>query len=448
MTEFCVSVICFKCFYYCLTYFDKKMYKALCLLFLAAVQCQDINNGDLNSVISQIFGKNPNANTGNKSGGNSQPPVIVKESSTIVPLININPSNPKDLSCTMDDGTVGECVSYYLCNGNNSIIDDGVGIIDIRVRDGPCESYIDTCCGLGDKRPVENPLKPIPEPKREGCGWRNPKGADLRTTGETEGETKFGEFPWMVAILRLEPIDENSPDSQKLNVYIGGGSLIHPSVVLTAAHDVVTPRSYRVRAGEWDTQSTKEIHPFQDRDVTSMAIHQDFNKGNLFYDIALLFLDKPMDLAPNVGVACLPTAKQVTLAGTRCFATGWGKDKFEKDGRYQVIMKKIELPVVDRDTCQTALRRTRLGRHFQLHSSFMCAGGEAGKDTCRGDGGSPLSCPIQYEENRYMQSGIVAWGIGCGENGIPGVYVDVGNLREWIDDKVSGKGYLVSTYTY
>ena len=47
-----------------------------------------------------------------------------------------------------------------------------------------------------------------------------------------------------------------------------------------------------------------------------------------------------------------------------------------------------------------------------------------------------------------MQSGIVAWGIGCGDDGTPGVYVDVARLRGWIDDKVAGHGYDPNTYTY
>lgn len=38
--------------------------------------------------------------------------------------------------------------------------------------------------------------------QREGCGWRNPKGVDIRTTGDVDGETKFAEFPWMCAILK------------------------------------------------------------------------------------------------------------------------------------------------------------------------------------------------------------------------------------------------------
>lgn len=43
------------------------------------------------------------------------------------------------------------------------------------------------------------------------------------------------------------------------------------------------------------------------------------------------------------------------------------------------------------------------------------AGGEPGKDTCKGDGGSPLVCPIPGRVDRYYQSGIVAWGIGCAD---------------------------------
>merc|ERR1712107_625531 len=57
---------------------------------------------------------------------------------------------------------------------------------------------------------------------------------------------------------------------------------------------------------------------------------------------------------------------------------------------------------------------TRLGRRFKLDSSFVCAGGE-GKDTCTGDGGSPLVCPSSYDPDTYEQVGIVAWGIGCGD---------------------------------
>merc|ERR1711974_410434 len=73
----------------------------------------------------------------------------------------------------------------------------------------------------------------------------------------------------------------------------------------------------------------------------------------------------------------------------------------------------------------------------KLDKSFLCAGGVDGKDTCRGDGGSPLVCPSQSDPNTYIQAGIVAWGIGCGEDGTPGVYADVSQAVCWIDQTVS-----------
>lgn len=56
----------------------------------------------------------------------------------------------------------------------------------------------------------------------------------------------------------------------------------------------------------------------------------------------------------------------------------------EEIAQYPVsILKKVEVPIVPREKCIKALRTTRLGPIFKLHESFICAGGEEGKDTCR-----------------------------------------------------------------
>merc|ERR1711944_339037 len=116
-----------------------------------------------------------------------------------------------------------------------------------------------------------------------------------------------------------------------------------------------------------------------------------------------------------------------------CFATGWGKDQFGAAGNYQVVLKEIDLPVVGHDQCEASLRTTRLGKRFQLDDSFICAGGVDGKDTCKGDGGSPLVCQSKFDPTSYVQAGIVAWGIGCGEDNTPGVYASVSKGVCWID---------------
>jgi secreted trypsin-like serine protease len=180
--------------------------------------------------------------------------------------------------------------------------------------------------------------------------------------------------------------------------------------VLTAAHCVNNKLAteLKIRAGEWDTQTKRELYAHQDRDVSSFVMHEQFSKGSLANDIALVFLGQPVELTPSVATACLPP-QNYNFENLRCTASGWGKDIFGKEGKYQVILKKIELPIVPNPQCQAAFRTTRLGVRFNLHESFICAGGEKGKDTCRGDGGSPLVCPISGTPDRYYQAGIVAW---------------------------------------
>lgn len=384
---------------------------------LSFVAAQEGDN--LDSIISSIFTKPTDA-----------PATENKNSET---GINLQP--------TATGGSC-ECVPYYLCN-NNTIIRDGYGVIDIRIDDGPCD-YLSVCCNVPDK--VTEPITPPPNVnKPKGCGVRNPDGVGFRIKGDKDNEAQFGEFPWMVAVLREEAVEANP---QKLLVYQCGASLIHPQAVLTSAHCVAgKDKQYKIRAGEWDTQTKNELFAHQDRDVKTIIIHPEYYSGALFYDFAVLILNSPLDVAENVDTVCLPEQGMV-FENSRCFASGWGKDVFGKEGKYQVILKKIDLPIVPRPTCQEHLRTTRLGKHFELHKTFICAGGEVGKDTCKGDGGSPLVCPLAGHPGKYVQAGIVAWGIGCGENQVPGVYANVAEVRNWIDEQVAAHSIEKSYYTY
>ncbi|TRY79580.1 hypothetical protein TCAL_08948 [Tigriopus californicus] len=179
----------------------------------------------------------------------------------------------------------------------------------------------------------------------------------------------------------------------------------------------------RVRCGEWDTQQTIEPLPHEDRDVRYSSIHPAFNNASLHNDFALLHLEKPFELAPHIDVMCLPTEGRSGYTKAGCIATGWGKDQFGIQGKYQVVPKQIILDLVSNGDCEDTLRSTRLGQSFILDKSFICAGGQEGQDTCKGDGGGPLVCPM--DDGSYVQTGIVAWGIDCGKNGIPGVYANV-----------------------
>ncbi|KAJ3667050.1 hypothetical protein Zmor_002459 [Zophobas morio] len=330
-----------------------------------------------------------------------------------------------------------ECVPYYLCD-NGTINTNGENVIDIRIREDDC-TYLEICCQAKDV--LEEPSIRAPDiPKKKACGYRNPDGVGYRISGDFDNEAQFGEFPWVTAILHKGPNDVK-------HAYKCGGTLIHPQVVLTTAHCIANGNSFVVRVGEWDTKTTQEFLKHQERKVVSAVLHRDYKPRLLHNDMALLFLESPVNLTEHINVACLPPKDSVVLS-SECFVSGWGKDKFESDGVYQNILKKIELPVVERGKCQRDFRKTRLGRHFALHRSFMCAGGQEGKDACTGDGGAPLVCPIPDQEDRYQVVGMVAWGIGCGTEGVPGAYADVAYLRNWVDEQMNKRKYGVDSYRF
>lgn len=134
--------------------------------------------------------------------------------------------------------------------------------------------------------------------------------------------------------------------------------------------------------GEWDASSTTEPIPAEDVAIANVYIHPNFNPNNLYNDVAILKLATPVSLTSKstVGTICLPTTAYV---GQRCFVAGWGKNDFGPTGAYQAIQREVDIPVIANGACQTALRATRLGASFVLNNdSFICAGGEAGKDAC------------------------------------------------------------------
>lgn len=272
------------------------------------------------------------------------------------------------------------------------------------------------------------------------CGTRQTMGItgrvqNLQPAPGSETSAEFGEFPAHAAILkRVGPGD---------SLFVCSAALVSNMWLATAAHCVRRQRAeeLKVRLGEWDVNRDDEFYPYVELNIREIIIHPDFQASSLVNDLALLRLDSAIDpqQMPHIAPACLATPDE-TFAQQRCWLAGWGKDAFGQQGTFQNVLKKVDLPVINRQECENALRhQTKLGRYFRLHASALCAGGERGKDACEGDGGAGLYCS-EPESGLTKLAGLVSWGIGCGQRGVPGVYTNVAAFYNWIESIVANSG--------
>lgn len=346
------------------------------------------------------------------------------------------------------------CVPYYLCIGNMVIL-NGTDLFEWRMETTPYRPNYDEnnacsdtelpCCAdniYSVLRNSEDDINNIPEfisqyfNKEQNingivgqCGYQFHQNRKISARAVQGADTIPMEFPWMVGVFtRMQ--------TGKLQ-YIGGASIIHKNVILSAAHFLYNfkPEELVIRVGVHDIlRKPNENDEYQQRSVSRLIIHEGLYAPGLINDIALIVIGEPLKWNRFVNPICLPSQNQHTPPQSKCMASGWGKDGYGRLGTYQRQLKKIDLTIVQNEACQRLLRSTRLGPYYRVDNSLLCAGG-LGRDTCKGDGGSPLVCEMAQVKNRYYQCGIVAGGIGCGGQ-LPAMYVNVAHFTNWIKQQM------------
>ncbi|XP_065357948.1 serine proteinase stubble [Calliphora vicina] len=248
------------------------------------------------------------------------------------------------------------------------------------------------------------------------CGLKSAENPDQeRIVGGTNASPH--EFPWITVLF-------------KSGKQFCGGSLITNNHILTAAHCVARMTSWDVAAltahlGDYNIRTDFEVKHITRR-IKRLVRHKGFDFSTLHNDVAILTLNEPVQYTKEIQPICLPTS---TAQQTRSYSghigtvAGWGS--LRENGPQPSILQKVQIPIWTNTECAQKYGRAAPAG---IIDSMICAG-QAAKDSCSGDSGGPL---IVNEGGRYIQVGIVSWGIGCGKGQYPGVYTRVTSLLPWI----------------
>ncbi|XP_058449125.1 melanization protease 1-like [Malaya genurostris] len=354
----------------------------------------------------------------------------------VVVFRDINAQQP--VYCRTPTNERGQCVLLSECSFVQRILNQAVLFKDDLkyVQASQCGGHngsIRVCCANPAvvSSSVGQPVKTKTGkllPAAPACGVQY---SDRIVGGERTGIT---DFPWTA---RIQHYDERHSDY----AFHCGGSLINRRYVLTAAHCISgIPASWTisaVRLGEWDVFTDPECKngdddcydPVQDIKVEKAIVHEKFINTRLqvHNDIALLRMVREARLSQTVAPICLPLDERFAkrrYEGLRMLVAGWGQTELEGSSRYKLV---VGVNGVSEQHC----RRQYLTAN--INDKQICAGEEAGKDSCKGDSGGPLmDVVVVGSEVVHYIAGVVSFGKQCGMKGVPGVYTKVNRFSDWI----------------
>jgi len=269
------------------------------------------------------------------------------------------------------------------------------------------------------------------------CGVKPDRAPQSRVIGGRP--TEVNAYPWMALLIKR---DQPEPGC--------GGAVINSKWVATAAHcvlyegHVMNAWDLKVLLGEhsWDTWEETDLTKIFN--VERIEVHRDQNgrpwREGSGVDLALLQVEGEIDLDVFTPL-CLPPSK-LDVRGQSIILTGWGRLNCPNPlinpscygGVRAITLQEIELPVIDDQTCRSAMDRYKPGHSAD---AVLCWGGEEGRTGCFGDSGSPL---ISKKHGHYFLVGSVNGGIkhGCGQPGNYGVAFETASYRQWYLDTASG----------
>ncbi|XP_017338215.1 neurotrypsin [Ictalurus punctatus] len=280
----------------------------------------------------------------------------------------------------------------------------------------------------------------VPEPEADiaivgthTCGMRG--GAERRSKRIVGGKKSLkGDWPWQASLW----LRSQSRGSQPLC----GATLINSCWILTAAHCFKRFGSdasrYVVKLGDYHTEEQDDFERVLTLD--HVEVHKKYSSESWEHDVALIRLKgaegKCVSFNPHTNAACLPApGSKWGKRPASCVITGWGMS----DTNRPHTLLQAWVPLLPSWQC-----RKRYGERFTSHS-MLCAGSmtpdpHQHADSCQGDSGGPLVC--QGESGRWVLTGVISWGQGCGDPSYPGVYARVSRYLPWIEQVTHSRAPL------
>merc|ERR1712008_309914 len=186
--------------------------------------------------------------------------------------------------------------------------------------------------------------------------------------------------------------------------------------VVTAAHklkNVQQNELLKIRVGEYDASGFYPPETAQREEYTIVRLlkHPQFSAGRLSNDIAILYTDRDINLnKPNVNTACLPSCRDQfghqfnNGTGLRCWVAGWGKN--EVDGSFQFLQHKVDLPLVENNSCNNKLKNALNAQRWK----WQQVQSEPERDLCGRPGGE--GCLYRRRRQSPCLPGTV-WQMDC-----------------------------------
>merc|ERR1712088_106383 len=228
---------------------------------------------------------------------------------------------------------------------------------------------------------------------------KNPQRGSGRIVGGSEATPNS--YPHLVFLL----ID---------SLYVCGGNIFNENTIIPAAHCADGANRIQITAGAHD-QTANE--PSQQVVISTSHIeHPDWNSFTLSGDVAILYLDSPLEFSDEIDSISL--AQSEPAVGEDVNMAGWGK-----------TCDQVTVPVLDDSVADEYYGTLDWDR-------IICIDTTGGMGTCNGDSGGPL---MVGNANGPL-TGVTSFGsiFGC-EVGAPACFTSIPNYLDWLNENGSRK---------